>query len=277
MTHAKQGYGRATAQTRNVRIVRVKIQRQSKHPLQVQWSAKALKSLGRIPDVQLARELGISLDAVQSERRRRGIEPSRPRRPDIHWTDRMIQLLGTDIDSRVAMRLRLPEHSVRQKRQRMNIPSFGGGPEQRHARAFVWMKQKIALLGTDSDRTIAERLGTTRGVVARKRTQLGIAGYYPQRRISWTKEMVALLGKVSDWKIAEKYRMSRASVARERRKLGIPACIETRPVMPTRNLKKILRLPTRKISRQYKLSAETVARLRQKLGVKPLGRWPVRV
>lgn len=276
MTHVKQAHDRVSLRTRNTRVVRVQIQRESKHPLQVQWSAKALKLLGRIPDAQLARKVGISLDAVQSERRRRSIEPSRPRRPDIQWTGKMIQLLGTDIDSRVATRLGLPEHSVRQKRQRISIPPFGGGSEQHHARAFAWVKQKIALLGTDSDHRIAERLGTTTGVVARKHTQLGIPGYYPQRRISWTKEMVALLGKVSDWKIARKYRISRGSVARARRKLGIPACVETRPVMATPNLQRILRLPICMICRQYKLSTETVARLRQKLGVKPPGRWRAR-
>ena len=255
---------------------RVKIQRESRHPLQVRWPAKNLKLLGRVPDARLARKLRISLDAVQGERWRRGIEPSRPRRPDIQWTRKMIRLLGTDIDSSIAERLGLPEYSARHKRQRMGIPPHGDVPEQRHAHAFVWRKDKIALLGRDSDRKIAERLGTTTGVVARQRGRLGIPSFYPQRRISWTKKMTALLGKVTDWKIATKYRMRRGSVARQRRKLGIPPCVETRPVKGTPDLKKILRLPIGLICRHYRLSTETVARLRRELGVKPLGRWPAR-
>ena len=252
------------------------IQRESRHPLQVRWPAKNLKLLGRIPDAELAGKLGVSLDAVQGERRRRGIEPFRPRRPAIEWTSKMIRLLGTDIDSHVAEKLGLPAYSVRQKRQRIGIPPYGDLPEQRHARAFAWRKDKMALLGTDSDRKIAERLGTTTGVVARQRGRLGIASFYPQRRISWTKKMTALLGKVTDWKIAATFQMSRGSVARQRRKLGIPPCVETRRVKETPDLKQILSLPIGSIARHYKVSTETVARLRRKLGVKPLGRWPAR-
>ena len=232
--------------------------------------------MGRIPDTQLARKLGISLDAVQRERRRRQIEPFRARRPDIEWTSKMIQLLGTDIDSSVAEKLGLPMYCVRHKRQRMGIPPYGDPPEQRHARSFIWAKNKIALLGTDSDRKVAARLGTNLAVVARQRTRLGIPSFYPQRRISWPKDMTALLGKVTDWKIARKFGMSRGSVARQRRKLGIPPCVETRPVKQTPNLKMILRLPMGVVCRHYKLSTETVARLRRELRVEPLGRWPAR-
>jgi hypothetical protein len=261
---------------RQTKIPRVEIQRESRHPLQVHWPARSSKLLGRIPDAQLARKLGIRLDAVQRERRRQEIEPFRPRRPDIEWTSKMIQLLGTDIDSSVAESLGLPMYCVRHKRQRKGIPPYGDPPEQQHAHSFIWAKNKIALLGSDSDRKVATRLGTNLAVVGRQRTLLGIPSFYPQRRISWTREMTALLGKVTDWKIARKYRMSRGSVARQRRKLGIPPCVETRPVKQTPNLKRILRLPMEVICRHYRVSVEIVARLRRELRVEPLGPWPTR-
>ncbi len=257
-------------------IPRVKIQRETRHPLQLRWSAKTAKLLGQVPDARLARKLGISLDAVQRERRRRAIEPFRPRRPDIQWTRQMIQFLGTDIDSSIAERLGLPMYSVRHKRQRMGIAPYGDPPEQRRPNALNWTKNKIALLGKDSDHKVAGRLGTTLGVVARQRTRLGIPSFYRQRRIVWKKEMTALLGKITDWKIAEKYGISRGSVARSRLRRGIKPCVETRPVKKTPNLKRILRLPLRVICRRLNISAETVARLRRELGVRPPARWPAR-
>ena len=258
------------------KLPRVKIQREARHPLQLRWSAKASKLLGRVPDARLARKLGISLDAVQRERRRRAIEPFRPRHPDIQWTPKMMQLLGTDIDRSVAERLGLPTYSVRHKRQRMGIPPHGDVPEQRHAHAFTWAKNKIALLGTDSDRKIAARLGTNMAVVASQRRLLGVPSFYPQKRILWTKEMTALLGKITDWKIAAKYGISRGSVARARLMRGLKPCVETRPVKRTPNLKRILHLPLRVICRCLKISTETVARLRRELGVRPPVRWPAR-
>jgi len=142
----------------------------------------------------------------------------------------MIRLLGADIDARVAEELGLPKYLVMHKRQRLAIPPHGDVPEQRSERAFNWTKGKIALLGTDSDRKIAERLGTIGPVVARQRTRLGIPSFYRYRRISWTKRMVSLLGKTTDWEIAERYGIMRESAARERRKRGIPPCVDTRPV-----------------------------------------------
>ena len=250
------------------------IRRDPHHPLRLPWLSKFLRLLGRIADAKLARKRGVSLDAVQAERRRRGIQPFRPRRPAIQWTGRMIRLLGTDIDSEVGESLELPVYSVRHRRQRLGIPPYGDVPEQRHPRAFVWAKSKIALLGKDSDRKIADRLGTTLGVVALKRRRLGIPSFYTQRRISWTKDMAALLGKVTDWKIARKYKIGRASVARERRKRAIPPCVDTRPVMRTPELRPVLSLPIRVIARRYKLSYVTIAKLRRDLGVPPLERWP---
>ena len=250
------------------------IQRALHHPLHLRWRDVFLRLLGRMADAKLARKMGVSLDAVQAERRRRGIDSFRPRRFPVQWTAKMIRLLGTDFDSAVAERLELPAYLVRHKRQRLGIPPHGDVAEQHHRRAFSWTKSRIALLGTDSDQHIADRLGTTLGVVTRQRTLLRTPSYYGDRRISWTTEMRDLLGIVTDWEIAKKYRIGRGSVARERHKRGIPPFIENRPVVRTPKLKRILSLPLRTVSHRYKISSETVARLRRDLGVPPLERWP---
>ena len=227
-----------------------------------------------MPDAKLARKMRVSLDTVQGERRRRGIQPFRPRSPNIEWTPRMIRLLGTDTDANIATRLGIPEHAVRFKRWKMDIPSYVEYSGKQNT--FEWTRAKIALLGTNLDGVIARRLGVTRSAVALKRAQLGIKSFYPQRRIRWTKEMAALLGKITDWKISSRYHISRGSVARERRKRGIPPFIDTRPVKRTPKLKPILSLPGRVISRSYNISSNTVANLRRELGVPPVERWPTK-
>jgi hypothetical protein len=216
----------------------------------------------------------VSLDTVQGERRRRGIQPFRPRIPNIEWTPRMIRLLGTDTDGNLATRLGIPEHAVRFKRWKMDIPSYVDYAGKLNT--FAWTRDKIALLGTNLDGVIARRLGVTRSAVALKRAQLDIKSFYSQRRIRWTKEMAALLGKITDWKISSRYHISRGSVARERQKRGIPPYIDTRPVQCTPKLKPILSLPGRVISRRYNISSITVANLRRELGVPRLQRWPAK-
>jgi hypothetical protein len=223
-----------------------------------------------MPDANLARKIGVSLDAVKAERRRRRVEPFRPKIPDVVWTPKMTRWLGADTDNNIADRLGLTEHVVRRKRRIMGIAPFDEG---RQRKVVVWTGEKIALLGSDVDRVIAKGLGVSVPTVAIKRTELGIKSFYPQRRIRWTRKMAALLGKVTDWKIATQYKISRTSVARERQRRGIPPRVVTLPIERTPDLKSILSQPIRSISRRYKISSETIAKLRRELRVPTPKRW----
>jgi len=81
-----------------------------------------------------------------------------------------------------------------------------------------WSDEQIALLGTDSDRAIAQVLGLTTNVVKYQRERLGIS------RISrrWSDEALALLGRVPDSELARKLGKSASAIWRKREQLGIP-------------------------------------------------------
>ena len=81
-----------------------------------------------------------------------------------------------------------------------------------------WTDEEIALLGTDTDPAIAERLGIAPHVVEGKRRRLGIAGVVNR----WTDAEIALLGTRTDREIAEILGRHTATVRQKRELLGIP-------------------------------------------------------
>lgn len=80
-----------------------------------------------------------------------------------------------------------------------------------------WTAEEVALLGTDHDSAIAERLGVPKHVVEGKRRRLGIAGILER----WTDEEVALLGTRTDREVATRLVRTTAAVRRKREILGI--------------------------------------------------------
>lgn len=244
------------------------------HPNRYPWSKARLKLLGKMPDVVLARRIGLHLDTVKEERRRRKIPAFRPRLPSIQWTRQMENRLGTDFDSVIAEGLGLPTHCVRRKRQDLGITAYGESFVRSSPHAFRWTKQQIALLGKESDRKVAKRLGLVVPTVWRKRVQLGIRALTPKQHIDWTKARSALLGKLSDQGLAKRWGAKAETIARKRTELGIEPFVRTTPPRPTRLLKAILRLPVHEICRRYRVSTETIKRLRRELGIPNLKRWP---
>src|SRR6266849_9330151 len=87
------------------------------HPQQYRWPAPLARLLGQVPDDEIARLARVHLRTVLAERRRRGIPPARPRRPDVRWTAAMDALLGTASDRDVAAELALPVHCVHRRRR----------------------------------------------------------------------------------------------------------------------------------------------------------------
>ena len=81
-----------------------------------------------------------------------------------------------------------------------------------------WTDEEIALLGTDHDPVIAERLGVAPHVVEQKRRRLGIPGIVDR----WSPAEIGLLGTAKDREIAERLRKTTAAVRRKRELLGIP-------------------------------------------------------
>ncbi len=103
--------------------------------------------------------------------------------------------------------------SERSKRMWEN-PEAVGLPARRK-----WTEKELALIGTDSDRVVAEVLGLPVNVVKSKRDRLGIS-LLAQR---WSEEQIALLGTAPDRQLAPTLRKSPSAIQRQREKLGIPA------------------------------------------------------
>lgn len=86
-----------------------------------------------------------------------------------------------------------------------------------------WTEEQIALLGTDTDKAIAEKLGKKANVVAQNRIKRGIPPKDSKRsqKNVWDKTNEIELGKLPDSVIAEKLGISVSSVTLARQRRGI--------------------------------------------------------
>ena len=88
-----------------------------------------------------------------------------------------------------------------------------GLPPRRH-----WTDEEIGLLGTDTDRVIADALGLPINIIRNKRERLGIS-CLAQR---WKDNEIASLGTAPDSELARKLDKSPSAIRRKRDSLGIP-------------------------------------------------------
>ncbi len=89
----------------------------------------------------------------------------------------------------------------------------------------------IALLGTDTDKAIATRLGIYPTTVGRIRRELGIPSF-KRINISWTVEMDALVGTMTDGQVAKQLGLGRCTVRDRRYLLGIESWRDQHRVIP---------------------------------------------
>jgi len=214
-------------------------------------------------DVDLARQLKINPRTVAGERRRRNIPPVVYHAP-IDWTDEMIAQLGTQSDSSVGRALGISGSAVRSKRRALHIDPAEPVRARRRTSPPFWTAQRDALLGTDSDLKIADRLGISQYQVTGRRKKLAIAPANPQQKIDWT-PIYPLLGQQTDQSLAEKFNVSYKSVCLRRRKLKIaPFQAERRTIVRSSAIKRLLLKPTREI---VGVSSSHVRNLRKELNV----------
>lgn len=172
-------------------------------------------------------------------------------------------------DVKLAAKAGVAPSTVRAERERRRIPPF------RLRRPRVeWSPEMVALLGTDSDRLVAEMLGLGPDSVARKRLVLQIPPHYPRpheryRSHLWSRRELALLGKHPDKAIAARVGLSTTSVVRKRQLLGIPPY---RPVYPQtkwtpRMLAALGRMSDLEVSRRFGVSYRAVNSKRRELGI----------
>ena len=87
-----------------------------------------------------------------------------------------------------------------------------------------WTPDELALLGTDHDKVIAEKLGRTLSAVMSKRVQRKIPAFsgWPGSAPGWTDDEVKLLGTDTDEAVAAKIGRTPSAVAQKRAALTIP-------------------------------------------------------
>jgi hypothetical protein len=86
----------------------------------VRWTSKLRKKLGKVPDIQIAKLLGVSGQSVKKERLRQGI----PQHRIIPGTPRMIALLGTMPDVKLVEPFGISQFSLMAKRRELGIPPY---------------------------------------------------------------------------------------------------------------------------------------------------------
>jgi hypothetical protein len=242
-------------------IERVEIPRRSR------WSAADLALLGKLPDTAIARKLECHPSSVTSMRKRMGIAPVRPRR-QFDWTAEVVDLLGTASDREVAATLNVPPSSVHRKRCLLGIPAYGERPHD--GNGYRWTPRAIKLLGTASDRNVAEKLGISVTSVGFKRKLLDISPFVePFERIDWTGEMIALLGTISDRQFVRRFPMGLDTVHQKRKELGIAPHTEPRQmVRRTGTIRRLLRLPNREVISRTGLSKTMIIKLRREFAIR---------
>lgn len=152
---------------------------------------------------------------------------SSPHGDDIgSWIPENVALLGKVRDITLAKQLGISRQAVAKKRDKLNIPPFGGEK--------FWTPKRLASLGKESDEELAFRWKVKASFIRNKRRALGIApDFSPELRDN--------LGKVDDDVLAQRMGLPTSFVKKERNALGIPSFRDSEK---ERRLQAVMRLTT---------------------------------
>lgn len=200
-------------------------------------SPALLQELGTMSDFKLAAKYRKRPCEIKQLRLERGI-------PAVHehievqhftWTAETEALLGTMPDTLLAAKLNTTKSIVNTHRNQLKIPAYelpalstGNYSIEMHQ----WSDWEDALLGSDFDSVIAERLGLNSLQVNYRRNQLGVEAFRNSKPIEWTGDMLRNLGEISDKDFAEYFEISPTSVYIKRILLEIPAFGHIDPPSP---------------------------------------------
>ncbi len=190
----------------------------------VPWTPSTRAQLGKIPDVNLARQLGVSIHLVIVERRRQGIAPSRPA-PPITWTAEMLAALGKVPDAQLAAKWGISNGAVALRRQARGIPPA----QRRHPTLTPTQERDIRCLTV---RAFVARYGIPESWVRIERRRRGVNGVVQRSGVSerrshpglpWTPATRAQLGRIPDDDLARQLGVPSRWVADERRRQRLPS------------------------------------------------------
>jgi hypothetical protein len=248
-----------------VRRKRIKMQIKStklRDPNRSPWTKHTINLIGTMSDKSLAEKMNVKIHVVGDYRAQHNL-PSFTANRQHDWTPQELALLGTRNDSQIARTMNVTDHIVINKRRELNIPHFrvnisdtlkdvaGTDTDENIANLYnisiskvknirrefkidrfienPWPDEKVALLGTNTDRAIAKVLGVPLASVATERRNRNIPCFARYKKIVWTKTMIKQLGAEADERVAYKLNTTVTTVAKKRMELNIrPFVLGTR-------------------------------------------------
>lgn len=230
----------------------------------VQWTEHHRSLLGKIPDRELAQQMGISLFIVAVERRRLGIAASMPWRI-ITWTPAMLQRLGTAFDAVLAREWGVSGNIVSWKRQELGIPGLN---EHRKGPAIAWTDEMVLDLSRLSLRAFAKQYGVSSHLVHLERRKRGISPATP-RGTGMPEEHQELLGTMADREFAQRFGYDLAFVSSYRVRNAIASFRDRQTAFhwsPYR-LRCLGRFSDAALARRWNIFKTRVIAKRQELGI----------
>ncbi len=182
-------------------------------------------------------------------------------------------LLGTATDPEVAWRLGLTAATVAYRRRVLGIPALPAALAAA-GRSSFWTAERVAPLGTATDRKVAQRLGVTAATVCSRRQALEIRAFpagqpAPPPPSFWTPERDALLGTATDREVARRLGVTAVTVWYRRQALGIAAA--SRGYERRRWTRAMVRLlgqvSDAEVGRRFGFATQTVRRVRLRRGI----------
>ncbi|MCP4654610.1 MAG: hypothetical protein GY856_04225 [bacterium] len=175
----------------------------------IRWPKRVLLRLGKVPDAELAAELGVKVRTVARMRQKLGKFAWLYQR----WTPEEEALVGKFPDAEVAGKIGRTRTAVSLRRLILGLPPVPA-PSTSASK-----KKNLSRQGKVPDAELPAEPGIRSISVAKKLRMLGIRS--PILRV-WIPEEDALLGTLPDVEITKRTGRSRHSVACRRRRLGLP-------------------------------------------------------
>lgn len=190
--------------------------------MKLEWTAEQLALVGSAPDVEVARQLGVSRMMIGRKRKELGRPPypvkacGHDRQTPFEWTEEALAMLGTEPDMEVAIKLGISRQAVFRQRKSRDIDV----PRSQH-RNYKLPDEAVPLLGVVRDVEIAKQFNVPPDVVYSARKVLNIdAPAKPSFNYDF---LLPDLGKAPDTEVAAKHKTSYSIVRQARLKHNIAA------------------------------------------------------
>jgi hypothetical protein len=187
------------------------------------------------------------------------------------WTEDVLAQLGKATDASIARSLGVSSMTVQRKREQLGIPRRKVSMiSSDRSVEFSWTAESLALLGAESDASVAAKLGLNRKGVWAKRTSLGIPRCSKRAKSKevLSEELISKLGKVPDSDLAREYQVPDYLLYTLRKERSIAAFVRTDPVID--ELKRELGTASDyTLATKYSVSPSRVRNLRNTLNIPP--------